>query len=44
MPGAMSEKIRAFHATVTGGGFLLASMVGTQGHSHSKPCVEGEAL
>jgi hypothetical protein len=43
MPGAMSEKIRAIHATVTSGGFLLASMVGTQGHSHS--CLaEGETV
>lgn len=40
----MSEKIRAFHATVTSGGFLLASMVGTQGHSHSSRASKGNTV
>ena len=36
--------IRAFHATDTIGGFLLASMVGTQGHSQSMPCAKGNTV
>jgi hypothetical protein len=40
----MSEMIRAFHATDTICGFLLASMVGTQGHSHSCLAPKGNTV
>ena len=40
----MSEMIRAIHAADTICGFLLASMVDTQGHSQSMPCVKGTTV
>ncbi len=40
----MSEKIRAIHATVTIGEIPLASMVGTQGHSHPCLALKGNAV
>jgi hypothetical protein len=40
----MSEMIRAIHATDTIGGFLLASMVDTQGHSHSCLALKGNTV